>query len=247
MRVVFLNGWGASSAMLDEFKSLLPPGYQLHVLDNLYQFELADLVSRIDDLMTSDTILMGWSLGGMLALYYASLHTKKHKPKALVILNASACFLERDDFTEGVKNADFAELKQVATNQNSKTLLRLFSHLLVEGSLTHKEDRRYLKRVFNLETLPSWPVLLKGLDYLETLDLRDELAFIHEPTLFLLGEKDVLISASPHSKALKNKSLEVDVVYGMGHFPFGTYAEDVVGVIVAYLSSLSGSESEIKC
>jgi pimeloyl-[acyl-carrier protein] methyl ester esterase len=243
MRLVFLNGWAASSAMLDDFKTQLPSNYEFYILDDLYQFELAEIVSRIDELMTSDTVLMGWSLGGMLALYYANLNASKNKPKALVLFNSAACFLERNDFTEGVKRADFDELKQVAHAQDARALVRLFGHLLVEGSASYKEDRRFLKRVFNSEALPGWSLLSKGLDYLETLDLRAILSSIHQPTLFVLGEKDGLISASSNLNVLNNDNFQVAVVSEMGHFPFGIYAEKVASIILGYLSSLS----EIKC
>ncbi|MFT6030063.1 MAG: pimeloyl-[acyl-carrier protein] methyl ester esterase [Oleiphilaceae bacterium] len=243
MRLVFLNGWAASSAMLDDFIAQLPFHYELYILDDLYQFELAEIVSRIDELMTSDTVLMGWSLGGMLALYYANLSTKKHKPKALVLFNSAACFLSRIDFTEGVKCAEFDGLKVVVKQKDTKALLRLFSHLLVAGSPGHKDDRRLLKRVFNSEALPSWSVLAKGLDYLENLDLRAILGSIDQPTLFVLGEKDALISVSSNLNLLIRDNFDVDVVSGMGHFPFGVYAEKVTSIIAGYLSSIS----ETKC
>jgi len=243
MRLVFLNGWAASSSMLADFKTQLPSTYEVYILDDLYQFELAEIVSRIDELMTPDTILMGWSLGGMLALYYASLNTSNNKPKALVLLNSSACFLERNDFAEGVKRADFDDLKQVVQAQDTKALLRLFSHLLVEGSRSYKEDRRLLKQVFNSEALPAWEVLSKGLDYLEVCDFRSVLASIHQPTLFVLGEKDALINASPKSNLPNKKNFKVIVISEMGHFPFGVFSEEVTGIILKYVSPLS----EIKC
>lgn len=240
-RLIFLNGWAASSAMLGSFKSQLPASYDLIILDGLYQFELADIVIKIDELMTDDTVLVGWSLGGMLALYYASLSSGKHQAKALILLNASACFLERDDYPQGVKRIEFEGLKHVVQAQDSKALLRLFTHLLVDGSQTHKQDRRLLKQIFNTDVLPTWKTLAKGLAYLESLDLRAILTSIQQPTLAVLGENDVLVSASSASSlSQKNTHFIVNTIYGMGHFPFGMFAEKVTNSIVAYVSSLNG-------
>jgi len=209
-------------------------------LDDLYQCELGDIVIKLDELMTADTVLLGWSLGGMLALYYASLRSGKHQAKALILLNASACFLERPDYTEGVKRLEFEDLKQVVQAQDSKALVRLFTHLLVDGSQTHKEDRRLLKHVFNTQFLPSWKTLVKGLDYLEELDLRTILNSIQQPVLCVLGENDALISASSVSDlSQKSKHFTVNIISGMGHFPFGMFAEKVTSSIVAYASSLN--------
>jgi pimeloyl-[acyl-carrier protein] methyl ester esterase len=238
MRLVFLNGWAASSEMLKSFESYLPASYELIVLDNIYQFELADIVAKIDEQITSNTVLLGWSLGGMLALYYAHLNESNHHLKALVLLNSSACFLEKSDFSQGVKRADFEGLKQVIEAQDSKALLRLFGHLLVEGSVTHKEDRRLLKQVFNENTLPSWAILSKGLEYLEALDLRGILSTIKPPSLFVLGQNDALISPSSKPKIL-NKNFEVEMISGMGHFPFGSFAEKLVDSLVNYIRSLN--------
>tara|TARA_R110002072_G_scaffold1130_10_gene9487 strand:+ start:58403 stop:59137 length:735 start_codon:yes stop_codon:yes gene_type:complete len=243
MRLVFLNGWAASSKMLESFKSYLPSSYELYILDDLYQFQGAEIVSRIDELMTTETILVGWSLGGMLALYYASLSSGSHQAKALILLNSSTCFLERHDFTEGVNREDFDALKQVIQAQDTKALLRLFGHLLVQGSLSHKEDRRLLKHDFNAETLPSWKVLSKGLDYLEALDLRETLSAIQQPTLFMLGERDVLVNASSSFKLLeKNTNFTVNIIPEMGHFPFGVFAREAVNIVVDYVSSLNKSK-----
>tara|TARA_R110000850_G_scaffold30721_1_gene84856 strand:- start:504 stop:1241 length:738 start_codon:yes stop_codon:yes gene_type:complete len=240
MRLVFLNGWAASSAMLDSFKSQLPASYDLIILDDLYQFELAEIVTKIDELMTADTVLVGWSLGGMLALYYASLRSGKHQAKALILLNASACFLERPDYTEGVKREEFDGLRQVVQAQDSNALVRLFTHLLVDGSQAHKEDRRLLKQVFNAQVLPSWKTLVKGLGFLEVLDLRTILNSIQQPMLCMLGENDALISASLISESSqKNTHFTVKIIPGMGHFPFGMFAEKVTSSIVDYLTSLN--------
>ena len=239
-RLIFLNGWAASSAMLEGFKSQLPTSYELIILDDLYQLELADIVVKIDALMTANTVLVGWSLGGMLMLYYASLRAGKHQAKALILLNASACFLERPDYTEGVKRIEFDGLKQVVQAQDSKALVRLFTHLLVGGSQTHKEDRRLLKQVFNAHVLPSWKTLVKGLGYLEELDLRTIVNSIEQPMLCVLGENDALISASSVSDlSQKSTHFTVNIISGMGHFPFGMFAENVTSSIVAYASSLN--------
>ena len=220
-RLIFLNGWAASSAMLVSFKSSLPASYDLIILDDLYQFELTDIVTKLDELMTADTVLVGWSLGAMLALYYASLRSGKYQAKALILLNASACFLERDDYTEGVKRIEFDSLKQVVQAQDSKSLLRLFTHLLVDGSQTHKQDRRLLKQTFITDVLPTWKTLARGLAYLEALDLRAILTSIQQPTLTVLGENDALISAlSASESSQKNSQFTINIISGMGHFPF---------------------------
>lgn len=245
-RLVFLNGWAASSAMIGGLKSQLPATYELTVLDNLYQFELEDIVAKIDEQMTENSLLVGWSLGGMLALYYASLSSAEHQAKALVLLNSSACFLERSDYEQGIKREEFDGLKNVIQEQNTTALVRLFTHLLVDGSRTNKEDRRLLRPIFNTQTLPSWAALTKGLGYLETLDLRSLLKSIQQPILCVLGEKDALVSASLGAELLEqNTEISVNIIAEMGHFPFGMFAQEVTDIILAYVSPLNITKRNI--
>ena len=248
MRLVFLNGWGASSAMLEYFKQHLPASYEFYILDEMYKLELSEIAAEIEALMTENTVLIGWSLGGMLAMHYASLNMSIYKPKALILLNSSVCFIEKRDLPEGVKHEDFDGLKQGVKHKDAKSLLRLFSHLLVEGSLSYKEDRRLLKRVFDANTLPCWKALSKGLSYLEDLDLRKLQRPILQPTLFVLGEKDVLVRHSSNSNLVeRNMNFKVNNISGMGHFPFGYFAKNVADVVVSFISSLDMTSNKRKC
>jgi pimeloyl-ACP methyl ester carboxylesterase len=182
----------------------------------------------------------------MLVLYYASLNLNSPKAKAFILLNSSACFLERHDYKEGVRYKEFDSLKQVVQAHDSKTLVRLFTHLLVDGSLSLKDDRRLLKQVYNVGSLAGWKVLSKGLDYLEALDLRAMLNAIQLPVLWVLGEKDVLISASSgDALAEKNTGFTVKTIPGMGHYPFGIFAEKVTAIIVDYVSSLNENKNSV--
>lgn len=238
MRVVFLNGWAASLKMQVRLKQFLPPDYELLILDDLYQFDLEGIVSKIDEMMIPDTILIGWSLGGMLALYYAHVCKGAHQPKGLIVLNASLCFLEKPDFHGGVKCADFNKLKELVQEENTQAFLRVFKHLLVTGSASIKEDRHFLAPIFNANSLPEWRVLSKGLHYLKNLDLRETLNSIESNILFIFGENDVLVNAAVNQNLLDTKvNADVATIPNMGHFPFGFYAKELVEIIVRYISA----------
>lgn len=234
MRIVFLNGWAASSRMLESFKVSLPSHYELCVLDNLHQYELTEIVTKIDTLMTSETVLMGWSLGGMLALYYSKVGNKT--PKALVLLNTPICFLAREGFPEGVKKADFEGLKHVVTAHDAQSVVRRFSHLLVAGSTCYKEERRLLKGVFNTETLPDWSALERGLMYLEMFDFRAILKDFSHPTLCILGEHDAFIhTASYITELAEIRHAKTAIIKNMGHYPFGMFVEQVKENVIDYV------------
>jgi pimeloyl-ACP methyl ester carboxylesterase len=58
-----------------------------------------------------------------------------------------------------------------------------------------------------------------------------------------LGEKDELISASSAHSLQHEKHIKIHVISGMGHFPFGSFAEEVINFIKNYLFSLNKSVS----
>lgn len=238
MRIVFLNGWAASAGMLEEFKANLPSSYELYILDDLYRFELEVILAKIDELITQETVLMGWSLGGMLALYYTRLNRPIDQLKGLVLLNTSLCFVERPGFPEGVKRSDFNALRQLIIENDSKSFVRLFTHLMVAGSSSFKHDRRFLGSIFTTEHLADRSVLSKGLSYLETFDFREDQLATKLNTLFIFGEHDALVSTSANIECLAKKSnVSVKVIPGMGHFPFGACAREVASVIDNKISS----------
>ena len=247
MKLLLLNGWSASSVMLERFSACLPSSYELHVLDDIYQFELPDIISKIDALITPETVLIGWSLGGMLAMYYSSLKDKVTKPKGLIVLSASVSFLERGEGFVGVKQKDFDDLRKIVQDQDAKSFLRLFTHLLVDGSVCHKADRVFLKKMFKQEALPSWEGLSKGLDYLEKLDLRN-IQFPKElAVLFIFGERDVLVDAMTNLRALEGKGrAQFKLIPEMGHFPFGFFSESIAKVFVTFLSFIN-DEDNVEC
>lgn len=240
MRVVFINGWSASEALLDKFKDFLPERVELMVLDDLYGLELDALFARIDQSLSTKTFLIGWSLGGMLALLYLSQIAKRNLDHTnilgSVLLNTSPCFLETKGWPEGVTRSDFEKLKFSVDNKKADDLVRMFGHLLVAGSDNFKNDRRFIKPRFNTASLSEWNVLLRGLEYLESLDLRSILSNIDLPVLSILGEEDALINRSVESFYLNaSENYKLKIFQGMGHYPFGHYAEQVSENIMKFI------------
>lgn len=243
MRLVFLNGWSFSETLLDNFKSSLPNGYELVILDHLYALELDEVVDQIDKHVSTETVLVGWSLGGMLAQYYAVTIAKADKCygnlRGLVLLNSTPCFLNNESWEYGVDIEDFTLLKAAVEARDSEELQRRFHHLVVHGSKYYRQDRRFLKDAFSVEMFPSWQVLLKGLEYLQQLDLRTNLLCIELPVLGIMGEQDALINKSTLSFCAEQcQSFSGEIIQGMGHFPFGFFAQTVTDRLIQFSETL---------
>jgi pimeloyl-[acyl-carrier protein] methyl ester esterase len=241
MRLIFLNGWSASSQILGNLAEALSKEHDLIVINHLYQFCNDEINSKIDEVMTEDSVLIGWSLGGLLAMQYLiQMKSAQIRPKGLILLQSTPCFIQKNDWPHAVNEVDFSNLEALVGSHSARQFIRHFSQLMVAGSDFPQRERSMLNAVFTEKLLPSRDVLLKGLSYLRQLDLREALSSIELPVYAIFGLKDALISVEV--KIFMEKSFayfRADVVPGMGHFPFGEKLEGLLDGMMLFLNSLS--------
>jgi pimeloyl-[acyl-carrier protein] methyl ester esterase len=239
MRLIFLNGWSASAALLGELPGRLCAKQELIVLDHLYQDSPEEISCKIEALLTEDTVLMGWSLGGLLAMQYLLAQpVEALRPLALILLQATPCFLQKADWPVGVSEEHFDALAEVTDSRNSLKLIRVFSQLMVAGSAWPKEEKNKIKAVYRPEDLPDWPALSNGLDYLKELDLREYISRLQLPVLGIYGQNDVLVKSEViEFMARQCINFKGELFSQMGHFPFGHQVEKVAQCINEFLAS----------
>lgn len=246
MRFILINGWSASFGLIEHFSSKLSKDVDLIVLDHLYQHSISDIHKKLDDLMIEETVLVGWSLGGMLALNYMVANTSDNPPKAIILLNTPLVFLDQGESFSGISQPDFEKLKSYVDDQDASTLIRVFGHLLVQGSASYRQDKRYLSSVYSASGLPSWNALNAGLNYLATLNLIDNLKSLSCPVLVLLGAEDALVSMKSNSALYRTSTnIRVVEVNQMGHYPFGVFAETTYGYVKLFLEENCVSTSSV--
>lgn len=244
MRLIFLNGWSASAALLGELPDLLSERHELIVVDHIYEYSPEEIHTKIEALLSDETVLLGWSLGGMLAIQaLIEQRSLSDKLLAVIVLQATPCFVNKADWTLGVAEEAFNDLEAVANKQNGKKLVRLFTQLMVAGSTEPSEERNRINAQYMSESLPPWPVLAKGLHYLKALDSRQLLHQIQLPVYGLYGANDALINAEVMTFLEKHcANFKVEMIPEMGHFPFGRFAETVAQKILVFLETVQLKE-----
>ena len=143
------------------------------------------------------SILIGWSMGGMVAL-----ETATHSPelvRRLVLISSCAKFdppVPDHHQTQSlpapssqVQSSPVRTLIHGLHRDRHETLRRFFS-------LVHSENRSAPQRTESLhQALQMNPEhLLHGLKYIQAVDLRAHLSLIRVPTLLVHGRKDQVIS-----------------------------------------------------
>jgi len=195
--LVFLHGWGQSAqtwhAQIDYFSDRC----EVQCLNLPGHGGAADApVEAWEDVLTAqlpDTphIIIGWSLGGMLALRLA-LHGISQL-RGLVLLAATPCFRMRPDWPHGCSDDVFDDFRK-CLNEDSERLLGRFFALMLQGDDIQR--RRYLaivRQAVDRRNPATRAGLETGLSLLDTLDLRLSLADITLPALVVHGSQDAIV------------------------------------------------------
>lgn len=242
--LLLINGWSANKNFWSNFSQDLSETFEVEILDIDEIKPLDEWLAQIDQKISNNTLLMGWSLGGNLAIKYASQSDKSFL--GLITLQTNPCFIAQNQWLNGLAEIEFQTLYDMVGEGDKQSLVRRFSHLLVNGSSQHKSDRKELKLYYKESSLEEKETLLSGLNLLRHLDVRAVLADVHVPCVHLLGKQDALIPVAVKRdieaillrRNINGKAHHVDVIPCMGHLPCWAYRADILIRIKEFMKSL---------
>lgn len=240
--VVLLHGWGLNHQVWLQLKQALPadlkvytpdlPGFGLSPCPSTYDADvvLAQLAGQIPD----QSILIGWSLGGLLAIALASRYP--HKVKKLGLIASSPCFMAKESWP----GMDARVMQQFAGQLQQDLALTVERFLAIQamGSSTARQDIKLLKQAVLSLPLPSARSLQGGLELLATLDLRQEFAALPQPVFAILGRLDSLVpvAIAPLLQHL-SPQLQIEILQKASHAPFISHQQEFVSLLVRHLST----------
>lgn len=167
----------------------------------------------------------GWSLGGQIALRWASRFPSQIQQ--LILLASTPCFTQQPDWPHGLPAptvAGFAE----ALQQDYALTLRRFLALQVRGSEDEKALLLRLRQALFSRGEPNADILQRGLGILRDCDLRADLSKMLTPTLVIGGERDTL--TPPQASAFLAQQLpnaRLALILGAAHAPFLSHPDAV--------------------
>jgi len=218
----FLHGWGFDGRALEKFcdgftpewnvKIPVLPGYDGAAPEALGIEHVARaLLPEVPD----NSVLVGWSLGGMIAIRMASM-----KPlKKLVLLASAPCFVGKQDWPYGMSE-ELIEGLQRRVQENPGQALQEFALLSSKGDKNPRATYRSLTASLQRAAVHR-AALLDGLEMLRNADLRPEFSGLKCRVGAILAENDQLFSASCARAMLSlNPDLELSTMGGCGHAPF---------------------------
>lgn len=239
--LVLLHGWGLHSGAWREVVPLLA-GFRVHAVDlpghglsaAMPEAPFDDAVEAVADAMPRDALVCGWSLGGLFAQRLARNHPER--VRALALVGATPCFVERDGWPAAMKASNFGEFESGLAIDMAATLAR-FVRLAALNGTGARAAIRSLEARLGERGPPSACGLSRALGWLRDTDLREDARGIEQPAVVIHGKGDALAPidagrwlgrALPHARLV-----ELD---DGGHVPFLTHRD----AFVHALESLHG-------
>ena len=240
--LVCLHGWGMNLRAFDPVRNALRdrgtwaldlPGHgRSEWFDNR-----ADLESQLEDLTAAlppECLLIGWSLGGQLALELARRVPKRIR--GLVLVSTTPRFTTATDWPHGLE-AETMDAFRGMLEQDWRRTLRDFLQLQVRGSRNAEASLQQMESALLEHGLPTQAALRAGLALLTRLDQRSDLSQIHHPALVLSGQHDrVTPPAAGRWLAESLPTARYQQIARAGHAPLLSHADEVVAVISEFLN-----------
>jgi pimeloyl-[acyl-carrier protein] methyl ester esterase len=240
--MVLIHGWAMHGGIFAPLLEQLVPRFRVHVVDlpghgyacKEIGFDVADCARRIAA-QTPRAPWVGWSLGGTVALRAALEHAGHVRGVAMIA--SSPRFVAAPDWPYGVPMEVFTAFG-TGLETRYRDAIERFLALETMGSPNAQAELRDLKRQVFERGEPSIAALQDGLRALETEDLREDLAQLSMPSLWIAGRRDRLVAPGAMQWAAQHSPGGLYVELNSGHAPFIGHAEAVATAIEAFTAEL---------
>ena len=188
--LVLLHGWAFNSdifqSLIDKYKA----NYRITVIDLPGHGRSRDIDGNIESwcneltkIIPQQSILLGWSLGGLLSTYIAS----QIEISKLILVAATPCLINNENWNYGISSEVFDQFAINLKNDSTKSLKRFVS--------LQSKDKSQLQELYkSIQKYPaSHSALNTGLEIIINSDLRDIYKDIAAPKTTILGSLDTLV------------------------------------------------------
>ncbi|WP_323813995.1 malonyl-ACP O-methyltransferase BioC [Cellvibrio sp. NN19] len=240
VNLVLIHGWGCDSRTWQPLLEMLQKIASVTLIDlpgfgasaPLSEFSLDAVLEQIAAQLPQNAVVMGWSLGGMLAVQLAARFPER--VEAVITLAANLKFVASPDYPTAMLRAINRQFNQ-GFAQDPQATLKLFGGLLAQGDANERSLLKQLRRNETGEITDNW---LQALQLLSMLDNREAFAQLHQPGLHLFAEKDALVPiAAVNALTEINPQQETLVLENTAHALHWSQPQLVVDAVNRFLNS----------
>lgn len=237
--LVMLHGWGLHGGIFDQLAQRLSDRCHVHQIDlpghgrsEAGPVGLTNWADAVIEVMPDKAVVMGWSLGGLVAQSLALRYPQR--VTQLVLMGTSARLTRHREWPWGVSVNTLTNLVQ-SLKQDYVDTLQEFLMLQMLGQPGAAVLIRTLRNAL-LDCPPKKQGLMQGLDILRDTDLRDRLQDIRMPSLLIAGERDRLAHPDAMSRMQElMPDCEIWRVPRAAHAPFLSSEADLVKRLLNFM------------
>jgi len=213
--LVLLHGWGFNSELFNDLIDQYKNQYRITKIDlpghgrsNDVEGGINEWCDEIIKKLPNNPILLGWSLGGLLAIKIAT----KIKISKLILVASTPKFVQSESWPYGIDEHNFRQFSDSLQLNLSKGLKRFVS--------LQTQDKTRLRALNqSIDEFPaSTTALNQGLGIILTTDLVNEFKQLDIPTKVILGDHDTLVPQQI-SNWYDKANIKMQVL-NTGHLPF---------------------------
>ena len=244
--LVLLHGWAMHSGVWGPVASRLAPHHRVHAVDlpghgysaPASAFTIARVVASLEAAFSAEPSpldIVGWSLGGQIALAWALANPQRVSRLALVATTPR--FVAGDGWDHAISHETLQRFGDELAIAWKPTVLR-FLTLQLRGSEHGRAALAALRGEIFARGEPSRRTLSEAFAALATTDLRAEVGRVLHPTLVIAGDRDTLVPAAAAewlASAMANgRFVSID---GAAHVPFLSHPDEFVRALRGFLSA----------
>lgn len=249
--LVMLHGFGCDSRVFASIGAQLSKDHEVWMVDipghgqtkeefRSFHYSAYTILHALEGYLKSPYTLLGWSMGGQIALEMYEQSIKKcaddkcdhdhNLIESLILVSTTPKFVASEDFKEGMNKAVFDKFRKGLKDNSEKTMSDFYHLMFSDG-----EDGS--SHLSSLQTqTPSQKTILDCMDSFEKFDERKTLPKITVPTLIMTGDSDEIINCKASmfmSQEIKNSALKV--FKGAGHAPHLTREKEMMDEISKFI------------
>jgi len=230
-----IHGFGVDSRVFEAFANRLSKSYEIILIDlpghgstgipfKDFKDSSEFLIDVINETTDSKVNLLGWSMGGQIALRAVSKAPELFEN--LVLLSSTPKFVASEDFPHGYNRAVFNKFYKGIKSDHKKAMEGFYE--LMEADLSITELMQTM--------IPSKNSLEKCMRAFEDDDQRYVLSKIEIPALIISGSEDKICNPEA-SKFMSEKiaGSKLKIINGAGHAIHLTREKELIDEIKAFI------------
>lgn len=243
-----LHGWGMNSAVFTPLAQEIETSVTCHIKNlpghgnaALANCSHSDSAAQIADAWIEQLIaaappqffVLGWSLGGLLAIKIAELYPRR--VLGTLLIATAPKFVSTGNW-QAIANSEMSNFAQ-QLKRDPITTVRSFLALQCLGATDSKKSMRYLLYSLKKHGKPLPQALKQGLKLLKEMDMRQQYQSLH-PAAVIFGECDQLISSDTQQQMLKlNLKAQSSVIANAGHAPHLSHPKPTASAVLKLINT----------